>query len=57
MLELNSQSHSQYQEAICVVFVISEDLLDLASKLRVRLHAIVVSSDIDIITITVEVKH
>jgi hypothetical protein len=57
MQELNTQSHSQYQEARCVVFVISEDSQDLASKLRVRLHATVISSDIDIITITVEVKH
>ena len=57
MLELNTQSHSQYQEARCVVFVISEDLQDLALRLRVRLHATVDSSDIKIITITVEVKH
>ncbi len=57
MRELNSQSHIQYQEVGCVVFVILEDLQDPASKLRVRLHATVVSSDIKIITMTVEVKH
>jgi hypothetical protein len=57
MQELNTQSHSQNQEVRCVVFAISEDLQDPASKLRERLHATVISSDIDIITMTVEVKH
>jgi hypothetical protein len=57
MQELNTQSHSRYQEARCEVFVISEDLQDPALKLEVRSHATVISSDIDIITMTVEVKH
>jgi hypothetical protein len=57
MQELNTQSRSQYQKARCVVFVISEDLQDPALKLEVRSHATVISSDIDIITMTVEVKH
>ena len=57
MQELNTQSHSQNQEVRCEVFVISEDLQDPALKLEVRSHATVDCSNIDIITITVEVKH
>lgn len=38
----NSQNHSQYQEAKCVVFVISTDLRVPALKLKVKSHATVV---------------